>query len=290
VARIVLVALALALAGCTKAGEAPTPEGAVERAGSLPVATPGRRAPDAHAEGAVEAPAPAPTVVMAATLTRVGETPGPLTVALAFGEGDRWWHWDGLQALEYRGASPEGVSLDAEGLLAIAPKAAPGRPLVVGSSLVTHDGVRALPDAIVHALWEQVSPYGGFEISEVAWAPDARQVVIARHWRPGRCCREREHRPPPRTAVVEVHDVARGTKVELPGGAPLAIGADRLLVADTLYERAPLHPLDVMGGPSSPRAVAIDATGALVAWEGHDGTLQLLRSDDGRPLRSWRGP
>lgn len=238
------------------------------------------------------AAAPPPTVAVAATLEAVAELPRPLDASLAFGPDGRWWHWDGMEATAFHEGRRADEPLSAEALLAQHPEVAPGRPLVIGESLLDASGLRSLPGEIVVALESHPMAHGGYELVDGAWSADGSWVALASRYRPSACCGEdHDHDRSPPHEIVELYELESGEHVELHQPTPLALSSERLLAGSTLYVLRPLHPLDSpVDELPTPRAAAMDPSGTLIAHVGFDDRLRLVRAADGTLLREWSGP
>jgi WD40 repeat protein len=236
--------------------------------------------------------------VVGATLRHVADLPGPLTSQIAFGSGGRWWHWDGASATAWTDGKAEPEPLDADALLVARPRPPAGRPLAIGTTLLTAAGPRPLHEHVAYALQDDRAPWGYYDTGH-AFSPDGALLVLTQQWQPSRCCRDGESEPPPPSHVAHFYDTATGETTEHPGmQLPIAVGRERLVLAGyegALYNRAPLYPLvSPFGAHSSTLAVALGVDEAVIATAsigtGGGGLLRLHRARDGVLLQEWEGP
>jgi WD40 repeat protein len=285
------LALAFALAGCTRVPE--------EHAGdpTVPQAT-------APAEVGATAKAPVPMRAVGATFRLVAEVPEPITPRVAFGPEGTWWHWDGEQATAWIDGKAQPTKLDAVALLAADPRPPVDRPLAIGSTLVTATGTRTLPEPVVFGLRDMQGSWG-YADTGATFSRDGTLLLVTQEWHPSRCCRDRdgdgehEHAPDPPRHMGLLFDTTTGTRTELPGvQTPSVLGRERLVLSgpqDALYSREPFYPLDAslsLGWSALALTLGLDESVIATANRASDGGVRLAlhRASDGMPLREWEGP
>lgn len=279
------LALALALAACTRVPDERTSDSSVPEAPTSPDPT----------------PAPVPTRVVGAAFRLVAEIPEPITSSIAFGpDAASWWHFDGEQATAWTDAEPHPTKLDAVMLLAAGPRPPAGHPLAIGTTLVTANGTRPLHEQVAFALRGTPAPWG-YAGTGATFSADGTLLLVTQEWHPSACCRadDRDSGPEPPRHLGLLYDTTTGTRTELPGVLwPSLLGRERLVLSgphDALYSREPLYPLDAglsLGWTTRALALGVDEQViATTVWaEGGKLRLGLLRARDGMRLHEWDAP